>query len=162
VIGPVRALRLEDGAEIGNLNWITSLPEGETGHFDQARLPEIVLKRESALTNRHYIDCQDQITIGEFSTLAGVRSTLWTHEIDIEGCRQKAQPVSIGAYCFIGSSVTLTAGSAVGDRIVVGAGSVVTRKLDRGPALYAGTPARYIKPLPESAGYFARTRGKVI
>jgi len=162
VIGPVRALTLQDGAEIGNLNWIASLAEEATSHFGQPRFPELVLKRESALTNRHYIDCQDQITIGEFSTVAGIRSTVWTHEIDIGAGRQKTQPVSIGAYCFIGSNVTITAGSAVGDRIVVGAGSVITKRLDGGPALYAGTPARYVKALPGDAGYFARTRGKVL
>ena len=57
-----------------------------------------------------------------------------------------AEPVSIGDSVWIGGGATVLPGVSVGDRSVVGAGSVVTRDVPA-DVLVAGNPARIIKKL---------------
>jgi acetyltransferase-like isoleucine patch superfamily enzyme len=55
----------------------------------------------------------------------------------------------------VGSSATLLCGITVGERAVVGAGSVVTRDVPPG-AVVAGNPARVIKMLPSEGKQASR------
>ena len=57
-----------------------------------------------------------------------------------------AEPVNIGDSVWIGGGATILPGVSVGDRSVVGAGSVVTRDVPA-DVLVAGNPARIIKKL---------------
>jgi hypothetical protein len=50
----------------------------------------------SAVTSRHYLDCTGGVTVGAFSTVAGARSTIFTHQVDITQSRQVWRPVRIG------------------------------------------------------------------
>ncbi|SDY33150.1 Acetyltransferase (isoleucine patch superfamily) [Jannaschia faecimaris] len=52
--------------------------------------------------------------------------------------------VVIGADCWIGTKVVITAGVTLGDGCVIGAGSVVTRNVPGG-AIAAGIPARVLR-----------------
>jgi acetyltransferase-like isoleucine patch superfamily enzyme len=58
----------------------------------------------------------------------------------------RVQPVSIGSDVWVGSNVMITAGVRIGDRVVIGANSVVTSDLEGG-AVYAGNPARLVRRL---------------
>lgn len=54
----------------------------------------------------------------------------------------------------IGNSVLIGSGSSllpvnICDDVVIGAGSVVTKDINR-PGIYAGVPAKFIKPLPQN------------
>lgn len=53
------------------------------------------------------------------------------------------KPVRIGKRCFIGTGAILLPGTAVGDRSVIGAGSVVTGAIPAG-VVAAGVPAKVI------------------
>ena len=55
-------------------------------------------------------------------------------------------PVSIASDVYLGSNVTILSGSKIDSRVVVGACSLVKGHLESG-FLYAGVPARKIKPL---------------
>jgi maltose O-acetyltransferase len=55
-------------------------------------------------------------------------------------------PVTIGENCWFGGNVTVCPGVTVGDNVVVGAGSVVTRDLPDN-VLAVGTPARVVRQL---------------
>lgn len=161
----LQQLVLHEHARIGNLNWVTAFPLGTTSsHFqDQpARDPELLLAQHSAITNRHLIDCTDRVTIGEFSTLAGFRSQVLTHSISIDECRQRAGPVSIGRYCFVGTASVLLPRASLADYCVLGAGSVLNKALDEPYWLVAGTPARPVRPLSAEAKYFRREVGYVL
>jgi len=66
--------------------------------------------------------------------------------------RENAQPIDIGRNVFIGARAIVLKGIKIGDRAVIGAGSVVTRDVPEG-AVAAGNPARIIssavvQPLP--------------
>jgi maltose O-acetyltransferase len=52
--------------------------------------------------------------------------------------------VSIGNYCWIGFRVLVVEGVRIGDNVVVGAHSVVTKDLESN-GIYAGVPARLIR-----------------
>ena len=57
-------------------------------------------------------------------------------------------PVVIGEECWIGANAVILPGVHLGDRVVVGAGAVVTRSFESG-AVIAGNPARVLRVLPE-------------
>ena len=56
----------------------------------------------------------------------------------------EAKPVHIGRGCWIGEKVTILPGVTLGDRVVVGAGAVVTKSFPSA-CIIAGNPARIIK-----------------
>jgi len=160
----MQLLRLDDFGYIGAFNWITAFPLG-TGskHFelDPQRKPQLIVEQHAAITNRHIIDCTDEITIGAFSTFAGFRSQILTHSIDLNESRQRCRPVHIGHHCFVGTGCVLLGGSSLPDRSVLGAHSLLTSRLEAPGYLYGGTPAKAIKPVDDGAGYFSRTAGFV-
>ncbi len=57
-----------------------------------------------------------------------------------------AEPVSVGNSVWIGGGVTIVPGVAIGDRVVIAAGAVVTRDVPS-DCLVAGVPARVIKKI---------------
>ena len=56
-------------------------------------------------------------------------------------------PVVIGDGVWLCANVTVTPGVTIAPRIIVGAGSVVTKDLVKEGWLYGGIPAKPIKPL---------------
>jgi acetyltransferase-like isoleucine patch superfamily enzyme len=66
------------------------------------------------------------------------------------GRRDLWRATRIGDRVSIGSGVTLLPVS-VCDDVVIGAGAVVTRNIDR-PGIYAGNPARLLRPLTAPSG----------
>jgi maltose O-acetyltransferase len=56
-----------------------------------------------------------------------------------------ARPISIGSDVWLGGGAIVLGGITIGDRAIVGAGSVVTRDVQPG-ATVAGNPARLITP----------------
>lgn len=61
------------------------------------------------------------------------------------GCQR---PVEIGSRVFIGMNAIITCGVTIGDDVVIGAGSVVTRDCPSG-GVYAGNPAKLIMSIEE-------------
>ena len=57
-------------------------------------------------------------------------------------------PIRIGSYVFIGTNSIIMPGVTIGDNVVVGAGSVVTRDIESG-SVCVGVPAKRIKSIEE-------------
>lgn len=155
----LRSIELGSNASIGQWNWITAA----TMLVDPPYAPTsgcIRIEDEAAITSRHYIDCAGGIEIGTATTIAGVRSTILSHQIDVADSRQTAVPVRIGAYCFVGSNVLVTPGASIPDRCVIAMGATVVGRLPNRGTLYGGVPAKALKTVDEGA-YFARERGFV-
>lgn len=159
----LECLILGEKSTIGRLNWITGFPLTTSQHFqsDLNRQPTLVLGDHSAVTNRHILDCTNTVTVGRYATVAGFRSQILTHSIDLSVCEQRSHPVYIGDYCFVGTGVIILGGSCLPDRSVLAAGSVLAKPYQDQSTLYAGTPARPIKLLDTSGGYFTRDKGFV-
>jgi len=156
--------RLDLGADaaIGNLNWINGARRDGAYFAGVERARTVRLGRGAAITASHFIDCTDAVEIGDLSTLAGFRSQILTHSIDIASARQLAAPVKIGERCFVGSGAILLAGTTISDCVVVGAGTVVSRDLDEPFHVYAGAPVTKLRALSPDDRYFTRTEGPVL
>jgi acetyltransferase-like isoleucine patch superfamily enzyme len=60
-----------------------------------------------------------------------------------QGFKSKG-PTRIGANCWLGAHVVVTSGVTIGERCVIGAGSVVTRDIES-HSIAAGAPARVLR-----------------
>jgi acetyltransferase-like isoleucine patch superfamily enzyme len=163
VIRGLTHLEMGEAAAIGNWNWFSAAPmfewrdRGLPGeHFRGLRIGT-----HTAITSRHYLDCSGGVTIGAFTTLGGVRTTILSHEIDVAAGVQTTQPVSVGDYCFISSNVCLTPGSHIPSRSLVAMGAVVVGRLPQEGALYGGVPAGMLRSDIGSGAYFNRRKGFV-
>jgi maltose O-acetyltransferase len=89
------------------------------------------------------------VTIGDF-TLIGPGAQILTpmHPLDAGLRRQKefGKAVAIGSDVWIGAAAIILPGVTIGDRAVIGAGSVVTRDI-AADMLAAGNPCRVIRAI---------------
>lgn len=159
VLRNLRSVELGSNASVGHWNWITAA----TMLVDPPYVPTsgcIKVEKEAAITSRHYIDCAGGVEIGTATTVAGVRSTILSHQIDVTDSRQTAVPILIGAYCFVGSNVLVTPGASIPDCCVIAMGATVVGQLPEQGMLYGGVPAKALKSVAQ-AQYFRRERGFV-
>lgn len=157
-------LQLGDHATIGRSNWITGFTTGSRSrHFAHQphRRAELLLGAHAAITKHHHIDATNLITIGPFTIIAGYRSQLLSHSIDLQHNRQHSEPITIGAHCFVGTSCVILGGSELPDHSVLGALSLLNKAHDETWGLYAGQPARRLKAIDPNAAYFSRSHGYV-
>jgi maltose O-acetyltransferase len=87
------------------------------------------------------------VTIGDF-TLFGPAVQIYTplHPLDAAARRRQeyGKPVNIGTDVWVGGGAIVLPGVSIGDRAVIGAGSVVTRSIPEG-VFAAGNPCRVIR-----------------
>ena len=93
---------------------------------------------------------ETKVTIGDNAFL-GPNISIYTacHPLEAER-RNKfiewAEPVTIGNNVWIGGNVTILPGVSIGDNVVIGAGSVVTKSFPSNVVI-AGNPAKIIKEI---------------
>lgn len=100
--------------------------------------------------------------IGPITTIAGYRSQLLSHAIDLQHNRQHSEAISIGAYCFVGTNCVILGGSVLPDHCVLGALSLLNKAQSEPWGLYAGQPAVWRKAIDREAAYFTRQNGFVV
>jgi acetyltransferase-like isoleucine patch superfamily enzyme len=157
-------LQLDSNARIGSLNYITGYPTTLNDSFSHIsdRKCELIIEEYTAITSRHFIDCTAGVYLGKFTTLAGIRSQILTHAIDLQQCRQDAQSVRIGSYCFIGTGCIFLKGSILPNYSVLGAGSMLNKSYNDIGYLYGGVPAKKISEISyQNDLYFSRQIGYV-
>jgi acetyltransferase-like isoleucine patch superfamily enzyme len=87
------------------------------------------------------------IEIGDFSQIGpGVTITTTDHDYTREDMAEIFKKVIIGKRVWIGANVTILPGVCIGDRTVIGAGSVVTKDLPSN-SIAVGVPAKVIKKI---------------
>lgn len=156
-------LILNEHSNIGRGNWISGVLKGDSQFYmhQTERIPQLILKEHSAITNRHLIDCTNSVTIGKFTTFAGFRSQILTHSIDLCNNRQSSAPITIGDYCFVGTDCVLLGGAFLPSYSILGAKSLLNKKYGDEYCLYGGVPATCVKMLPTDLLYFTRKSGYV-
>ena len=155
VFRDVRSLRLGASATISQWNWISAaaalVEAGAPGSF--------AMGKHSAVTSRHYLDVSGGVSIGEFTTVAGVRSTFITHGIRWTVSEQSVKGIEIGDYCLISSNVSVTPGTVVENKVVVGMGATISGQLQSN-SLYV-QPRAALQRTDLVGSYFSRRRGFV-
>ena len=157
-------VQLQEYSSVSRSNWITGFSSGTSSkHFKHQpqRSSQFLLGRHSAITKNHHLDCTNILKIGDFTTIAGYQSQFLTHSIDVFSNRQDSEPIIIGDYCFVSTSVSVLGGAVLPDCSVLGAKSLLNKKYEETWRLYAGVPARPIKVISEDAQYFKRETGFV-
>ena len=158
MIKGIEELTLGDETVISFFNWISGPPKG-SGAFKHSpdRHPALRMGHGSAISGRHIIDCSDTVTFGDYASMGGYRSVIFTHSVDLIRSRQRCTPVTIGERAAILTNCVLLAGTSVAARSIVSAGSVVNTPLTKEYTFYRGNPAVGVRDLPENLGYFTRT-----
>ena len=102
------------------------------------------------------VEIGDNVMIGPYCTLAtGIHSLIAEERrivFDEKGVSHNyeyGKPIKIGNDVWIASSVTICAGVTIGDRSVIGAGSVVTRDIPAGVIAF-GNPCRVIRKITDA------------
>ena len=108
----------------------------------------------AGITAGHRVDCTRSISIGDYSTIAGVGSQLWTHgyihEESGPGRYRVDGTIRIGRNVYIGSMCVISAGVRIANCVIIGSGSSVGKSLDE-PGLYVSQPLRHL-PRPGPPG----------
>jgi acetyltransferase-like isoleucine patch superfamily enzyme len=145
--GPIEII-LQEKAAIGNNNNIYRSPLGIT--YDKSILQLGIL---SKITGNHRIDSTRNIMIGNYSTIAGHDSQLWTHAYYHDkkgpGRFRLDGDIEIGDNVYIGSRCVITGGVKIADNIVVGANACVSKSLLIA-GIYVNQPLRFIEPIQDA------------
>ncbi len=149
---------------IGRGNWITGLStKSNSRHFGHQpdRIAALEIGEYANITKNHHIDCTNQISIGRYSTVAGYRSQLLTHSIDLLENRQDSAPIVIGEYTFVGTNSVILGGCILPSYSVLSAKSLLNKAFTEQWKLYGGVPAKMLTDIPREAKYFSRADGFV-
>lgn len=162
LVNDIDCLYMKTFSKIGKSNWITGANSKSKMFRNSKRKCELILGTHTHITGQHHIDCTGGVYIDEFTTVAGVRSQILSHSVDVNLSKQLAGPVHIGKYCFIGTASIILMGAELPDYSILGAGAILNKKYSTPYQLYAGNPARMIKELnKENSKYFHRDHGHV-
>lgn len=147
-MGPI-TVRLGDKTFIGRFNKIEcgdNAGDASQAHMQYAR--EFITGRDSLINEGHLFDVLGRISLGNGSWIAGFASQFLTH-----GAGTMDRDIVIGDDCFLGSAVRFAPGSGIGNRVVVGMGAVVTKRLTPDNVVVGGVPAKVIKERQQQADY---------
>lgn len=162
IVRNLERLIMGKNSKLGTFNWVFGMSlNSKFFRQERNRCSSLTIGDHAAITSRHIIDCIDSVSIGPYSTIAGFRSQLLTHSIDLRENRQSCAPIHIGAYCFIGTGVIILKGVEIPDCTIVAAGSVVTKSLTESQSVYGGNPAGKLSDAGTNFRYFSRETGNV-
>ena len=162
IVRNLEYLCLKEGARIGTFNWIFGmLPSSHYFIEEENRVSSLILEPHASITSRHIVDATNTVTIGSYATVAGFRSQLLTHGIDVSTNKQRSAPISVGSYALIGTGAILLKGAQVPARSIVAAGSVFRESSSVEPGLWSGVPAIRVRGIDQTGAYFTRIEGHV-
>jgi len=147
----LRLLKMGDGATMGSLNTISAHPAYQALHADVGSL---IMGDGAIITSRHNVDCSGIVRIGDMSGIAGQRTTILSHEIDIMLNVQSAGRVTIGERSVVLTNCLVLKGAILPPQSLLIANSTLirARKTNPAPGIYGGSPAEFIRSNPLDGG----------
>ncbi len=149
-IKPIRIINGKD-VSIGNNVSILHFLRLEVHRVDFINQAPIVrIGDNTNIEQNVHITAGSRVIIGEeCSILDGAVITDINHpydDVNVPASRQKIQcmPVEIGNQCFVGAHAMIMPGVKLGNHVIVGANSVVTKSFP-GNCVIAGVPAKIIR-----------------
>jgi acetyltransferase-like isoleucine patch superfamily enzyme len=131
------------------------IQQARLSRTDYARWKGVKIGKDCRIITRTFGTEPFLIEIGDRVTVAANVAFL-THDgatwllRDERGRKQHYAPIRIGSDCFVGYGAIILPGVEIGDRVIVGAGSVVTKSVPAN-SVVAGNPARHICTFDEWA-----------
>ena len=124
----------------GNAPWMV--------HFTSRVVGKVTIGKDVedsfAVSGGCYIQGWNGVEIGDGTIFApGVKIISANHLFDDYAQDKESPPVKIGQNCWIGANAVILPGVELGDRVVVGAGAVVTKSFPA-DSVVAGVPAKAI------------------
>ncbi len=100
----------------------------------------------SALVSMNHIEIEDNVMIGGSCKIwdTDFHSLNSNERMDEYDTHINSAPIHIKKGAFIGANTIILKGVMIGEKSIIGAGSVVTKDIPDGQ-IWAGNPARYIK-----------------
>jgi acetyltransferase-like isoleucine patch superfamily enzyme len=123
---------------------------------DRRYAASIEFGEDCLVNDAHYLDAHGRVTVGDGTWIAGRASQFFTHGVSVHD-----RDIVIGSGCFIGSAVRFAPGSGVGDRNIVGIGSVVVGRIAAEGSLISGFPAAPVRSIASelAAGRYRFCKG---
>ncbi len=152
----LRLLKMGDGATMGSFNTISAHPAYQALHSDVGSL---IMGDGAIITSRHNVDCSGIVRIGDMSAIAGRRTTILSHEIDIALNVQAAGRVIIGERSVVLTNCLVLKGAILPPHSLLIANSTLirSRELNPAPGIFGGSPAEFIRSnSPDGESWFER------
>lgn len=95
------------------------------------------------------------VSMGDRVTVTGDGTRFITHDGGVDVLRENhpgidlVAPIRLGSRVFVGYNAIILPGVTIGDDVVIGAGSIVTKSFPEGGVVLAGVPARPLKSIEE-------------
>lgn len=159
-IGRLDRFIMGEGCVVARYNWITGLARSvETPFFRSKsnRRSDLIMGKGALITTWHLIDCTDAVEFADYASLAGARTQILTHGVDILRNRQACGRVYLGAYTVVSTGSIILKNVTIAERCLVGAGSVVVASVNEPYTWVAGNPATFVRKIPEHSKLFHRT-----
>lgn len=163
VIRNVELFQMGINSNFSSFNYVTAIPKGSKKHFvnEGNRFPALIIGDHSGIGKSNFFDCCNTIKIGSYSAVAGIRTAMFTHGINIKDCIQETAPINIGNYARIGTCSVVLKGSQLPSYSTLGANSTLQKFYEQEYTLYSGVPAIPVKHFDPESKYFKRTKGFV-
>lgn len=147
-IGKRNIIRAHKGGIITLMNQFATCRDVEIIAYSGAG---IVLERNTYIGHGSTLAAHRKITIGENTSIADLVSIRdhnhgFGKDIPPWECPGIIKPITIGKNCWLGAKVTIVAGVELGNNVVVGANSVVTKSFGSNLVI-GGCPAKIIRQL---------------
>ncbi|MDT5202204.1 MAG: hypothetical protein QOC69_3998 [Mycobacterium sp.] len=147
----LRLLKMGDGATMGSFNMISAHPAYQALHPDVGSL---LMGNGATITSRHNVDCSGIVRMDDMSAIAGQRTTILSHEIDITMNVQSAGRVVIGERSAVLTNCLVLKGAILPSHSLLTANSMLIRARELNPAsgIYGGSPAQFVRSNPSDDG----------
>ncbi|MCX8084449.1 MAG: acyltransferase [Calditerrivibrio sp.] len=116
-------------------------------HVENIRIHyDLVTLTSFAVSGHCYFQAYNGLYCGEnFLFAPGVKIITSGHDLKDLSKPTKDGPVVIGDDVWIGANVVILPGVKIGNRCIIGAGSIVTRSFEEDDLIIAGNPAKIIR-----------------
>ena len=99
----------------------------------------------------YFQNLHGKIYIGEGTYIApNVGLITSNHDLENLDNYSLGEDIVLGKHCWLGMNAVVLSGVVLGDKTIVGAGSVVTKSFPQGSVVIAGVPAKIIKTIDTS------------
>lgn len=149
-------LKIGDGTRINSGIKYNAIGGNQECSFITRENGEIIIGKNVGISNTAFVS-QTKITIGDNVLIGGSCCIYDTdfHSLNYEERKIRSnpgtisRPVIIKKGAFIGAHTIILKGVTIGEKAIVGAGSVVTKSIG-GAEIWAGNPARFIRYVDEN------------